>query len=442
MQCIRVAPAVRTARVLLLALGLILVPATVATAATPSRAVASDTLLIAAAGWHSRAIQQPLQDRLVRASSTSPPPGWSAGPVALGTGLRRAGGSRRVREIQRRLKHLGYGVGPVDGRFGALTRAAVAWFQRKHGLPLNGRATLVTVSHLRERTGAARPRQSEPGSTTSADRAASSPSTATPTADPAAAASDGGTWSGWAIAALVFVVAHFLALGYFVGRRWRRTTAAPVGSSPAHRPAPATAATTGNRAVGYIRLARGASSASFHAQAAAIETGCLARGITLVSLVSDVEPDGNSPGQPAALAFALEGLDAGDVDRLVVSRLDHLSPTREGLDHLLRSIGDHDSRLVVLDRDRDTNSTPDLIASHGSRHPDRQVLSNRMDKQAIDPHIISMLDNGLSREAIVAALNAEPVPPPRGTRWSFSSLDEVIRRQRHGDSALLERSDV
>ncbi len=80
------------------------------------------------AGWHDRAIQQSHGLNAVRTSSL-PPPGWSAGAVSVGAGAGRASGSRRVREVQRRLRRLGYGVGAVDGVFGPRTRAAVAWFQ-------------------------------------------------------------------------------------------------------------------------------------------------------------------------------------------------------------------------------------------------------------------------------------------------------------------------
>ena len=39
--------------------------------------------------------------------------GWSAGPVSRGASYRRAGGSERVREVQRHLRELGYTPGPV-----------------------------------------------------------------------------------------------------------------------------------------------------------------------------------------------------------------------------------------------------------------------------------------------------------------------------------------
>ena len=59
-----------------------------------------------------------------QATTAAMPEGWSAGPVHRWTGYHRAGGSRRVRELQRRLNRLGYRAGPVDGLFGPRTERA------------------------------------------------------------------------------------------------------------------------------------------------------------------------------------------------------------------------------------------------------------------------------------------------------------------------------
>ena len=44
----------------------------------------------------------------------------------------------RVKGLQRQLSWLGYEPGPVDGRYGPLTSAAVARFQDSHELPADG----------------------------------------------------------------------------------------------------------------------------------------------------------------------------------------------------------------------------------------------------------------------------------------------------------------
>ena len=59
--------------------------------------------------------------------------GPARGPVAL-LGLGDA--SRSVRDVQARLTALGFPVGPVDGRFGPQTGAAIRSFQRSRGTTL------------------------------------------------------------------------------------------------------------------------------------------------------------------------------------------------------------------------------------------------------------------------------------------------------------------
>jgi hypothetical protein len=100
--------------------------------------------LLAEASWHGRPIQRPLarrSDVADRAPSLTP-----------GTGFSRPGGSRRVRDLQRRLTRLGYRPGRSDGLFGPRTQAAVLAFQHKHGLERTGSAGTSTLDLLRRRT--------------------------------------------------------------------------------------------------------------------------------------------------------------------------------------------------------------------------------------------------------------------------------------------------
>src|SRR4051794_22627767 len=117
---------------------------------TPAAARTKAPQAPASASWHGRAIQHPRsRPQSVQASW---PPGWSAGAVRRGTGYVAARGSRRVRDVQRRLTRLGYRPGPIDGRFGPRTEAAARWFQYKHGLRTSGRVDRLTLEVLRSRS--------------------------------------------------------------------------------------------------------------------------------------------------------------------------------------------------------------------------------------------------------------------------------------------------
>lgn len=118
----------------------------------PGTATAQDTAaapglsprLLADASWHGRQIQRPLARRSDIAGSKP--------SLGLGTGFSRPGGSRRVRDLQRRLARLGYRPGTRDGLFGPRTQAAVLAFQRKHGLRRTGSVGSDVLRVLRVRT--------------------------------------------------------------------------------------------------------------------------------------------------------------------------------------------------------------------------------------------------------------------------------------------------
>ena len=106
------------------------------------------------AGWHGRAVREPHDHAGApqRIWASYRPAGWSSGTVTFGSGYKMEGGSQRVRETQRRLQRLGYRPGPVDGRFGPRTDAAVRWFQRKHGFKRDGVVGARTLAHLHYRS--------------------------------------------------------------------------------------------------------------------------------------------------------------------------------------------------------------------------------------------------------------------------------------------------
>jgi peptidoglycan hydrolase-like protein with peptidoglycan-binding domain len=86
---------------------------------------------------------------------------WSAGAVALGTGFTQAGGSQRVREVQRRLGRLGYRPGPADGLFGPRTERAAQRFQERNGLAADAVVGSRTLRALRTSDEAVRAARAE-----------------------------------------------------------------------------------------------------------------------------------------------------------------------------------------------------------------------------------------------------------------------------------------
>jgi peptidoglycan hydrolase-like protein with peptidoglycan-binding domain len=68
--------------------------------------------------------------------------------LALGSGYASQTGSARVRALQRHLDAGGYTPGPIDGRYGPLTKEAVTRFQLGHQLQVDGIAGPQTLTAL------------------------------------------------------------------------------------------------------------------------------------------------------------------------------------------------------------------------------------------------------------------------------------------------------
>jgi peptidoglycan hydrolase-like protein with peptidoglycan-binding domain len=146
------------------------------------KTVATSLLLALVIAAPAPAIAQPRTSPETPAA-TKPGPDTSTAPAASGTARANAGGGR-IQAIQTALKDKGYDPGPVDGRMGPQTRAALRAYQKKEGLPATGNADAKTLAGLNvaaaRDAGPATPRNTQK---TEAKKAGPGASTTTPQAE-------------------------------------------------------------------------------------------------------------------------------------------------------------------------------------------------------------------------------------------------------------------
>jgi DNA invertase Pin-like site-specific DNA recombinase len=414
----------------LVVLGLLAMPVS----ANAARAQAREAVAVASAGWHGRAIQNPQpRPRLAR---TRWPEGWAAGSVGFGTGYHRPGGSDRVREVQRRLRQLGYRPGPVDGLFGPRTRAATRWFQFKHGLKVSGRVNGSTLAVLQARS------DHKPLRTITRRPGTGSTKTL--------AAPDGISIT-WIIAGLLIVLA--LAAGAVAGlllpperRRTRRTAIAPPRTTPAlPRPVPVPAPARprerrpGPRVLGYATV--NGDSEEAERTTAALALRCAHRGWTLEEVVHDRREPDRALAERPGLKYALDKIHSGAAEGLVVARLRDVGSRFVDLATLLRWLVEAKAFLGAADHELDTSTragrnTAAAIIELG--HWQRRRIASRTREDVgrgrftpgngptaaeLTEQIAAMHDRGLSLRAIADALNVAGIPGRAGhARWSVSTV--------------------
>jgi hypothetical protein len=370
---------------------------------TPAAARPKPPRAPASAGWHGHAIKhpRPLPHR-IRAVW---PSGWSAGAVGRGTGYVRPGGSDRVRDVQRRLRQLGYRTGPVDGLFGPRTEAATRWFQYKHGLPAGGRVGRLTLAVLHARSDhrpLARTGKRAASTTRTTKPAAPEPPVRT-TAPPA----HRGT--GAPIVAAVIGIAVALLAGLVVG-----------GVLPRRRRV--------QRAVlGYV--ARGGREA-VQASAPALATACARRDWSLVRIVQESDDADTALARRPGLGHALEQIEAGAVQGLVVTSLRDFDTRFGDLAVLMRWLTRADRFLAAVDDDLDT-STPAGRATAAAvidiAEWQRRPFGG--DPPDLEPRIAALQGRGLPAVAIADALNLAGVPAPNGHNgWRPDDVAAASRR--------------
>jgi hypothetical protein len=191
-------------------------------------------------------------------------------------------------------------------------------------------------------------------------------------------------------------------------------------------------------ALGYVFVGDGRGLGS---SAAAIRNWCTAHGVAVATVVHDA-----GDGHRSSLAWALEQIDAGGADLLVVARLRDLASDARDLVPLLRWFVAPSRALVALDVLLDTScesgrvaatAIADLVvrvgdpdaASHGR---DVRVGGSTRGRAAVadlpevQDRIAAMRSAGMTLQAIADALNEDGVPTVRGGRlWRPSSVQRA-----------------
>ena len=365
----------------------------------PAQAATREPDAPASAGWHGRAVEDPRPaPKSVRATW---PPGWGAGAVRRGTGYVRPGGSRRVRDVQRRLTKLGYRPGPVDGLFGPRTEAAARWFQYKHGLRTSGRVDRLTLAVLRSRSDHRPLERVAPKPPESAPAPEPPPATNTP------ASGDDGT----SLVPYALLIAAALLAGLLVGtllpRRRRATT--PV--------------------LGYV--ARGGSD-EVAAAAPALEHACARRDWSLVRIVQETDDAGAGIAERPGLLHAIREIEAGEASGLVVPRLRDFTTRLADLAALMQWLGDADGFLAAVDDELDTSTPGGRDGRRGDRH--RELAAAAVQRPApratsrLEPRLAALKERSLPDTSIADALNLAGVPGPRGNGWEAGDVAAASRR--------------
>jgi hypothetical protein len=194
----------------------------------------------------------------------------------------------------------------------------------------------------------------------------------------------------------VFAIGIGLALlaGLLVGTRLpRRRTPTPV--------------------LGYVSRA---GNAAAEATAPALEDACARRDWSLVRIVQEPDDAGARLANRPGLLHALQQIEVGEVEGLVVTRLREFTTRFADLAALMQWLADADGFLAAVDDDLDT-STPDGRATVAAvidiaswrRQPFTRGARRRPE---LEPRIAALTDRGLPATAIADALNLAGVPAP------------------------------
>lgn len=210
--------------------------------------------------------------------------------------------------------------------------------------------------------------------------------------------------------------------------------------------------TTGTNVIGYVRVStaeQGESGLGLDAQRAAIEQEAARRGWNLIRIEQDVE-SGKSTEKRPGLAAAVDAVDTGQAEALVVTKVDRLCRSLADFADLMERAEARKWAIVAFDLGLDmTTPTGELVGTFMAAVArwERRMIGQRTKealarkkargeklgrKPSIDGdlrrRLLALRAGGLTYQEISDRLNEEGVPTPRGGKqWRPSSLESVLR---------------
>lgn len=199
------------------------------------------------------------------------------------------------------------------------------------------------------------------------------------------------------------------------------------------------------RVLGYTRVSteeQGRSGIGLQAQERAIRAECDRRGWLLVEIARDVA-SGTSTRRRPELARCMATAEAGEIDVVMVAKLDRLARSVVDAGKLLRRARERRFNIVALDLGIDLSTSNGRLVGHvmaavaeweADRIGERQREAKAVQRSNGDPkqvspaartRIIELHGRGMSQRAIAERLNAEGMPGV-GPRWHRSAVQRVL----------------
>jgi DNA invertase Pin-like site-specific DNA recombinase len=204
------------------------------------------------------------------------------------------------------------------------------------------------------------------------------------------------------------------------------------------------------KAIGYIRVStgkQGEDGNGMHVQRSAIEIACAQREWELIDVETDVASGKTTNGRHG-LRSAIERIEAGKAEALVVTKLDRLARSSLDFATTLRRARDNGWSIVILELSLDTSTpmgafTAQVIAAVAEL--EREMISARTKdalavvrskgvrlgrpRETADETVrlaAGYREAGMTLQGIAARLNADGVPTATGRPWTFSAVRRAL----------------